>query len=62
MVNYLFLDSGNMIYGFFMSLLFIMIPVRAYFAFKAFYISKLNYNLNKCKNSRIKQGKGLRRN
>jgi|GEM_PF-3203075 len=62
MVNYLFLDSGNMIYGFFMSLLFITIPVGAYFAFKAFYISKLNYNLNKCKKLGINHGKGLRRN
>lgn len=49
MVNYLFPNSGDMIYGFFMSFLFIMISVGSYFLFRAFYTSKMRYGLNRVK-------------
>lgn len=61
MVNYLVLNSGDMVYGFFMSFLFMMISIGAYFVFKAFYISKLNYNLNKSPKLSLKQYKSLRK-
>lgn len=47
MLNFMYEQCSGLMNGFFMSALIIVISVGAYFAFRTFYATKLNYNLNK---------------